>query len=279
MGRRIRLKPFTRLSMRLMKRYLQILKSCFQCSLMLEMEYVFNFFFGGLFELAWLIMYILLLNVIFLGTGAIGDWGKYEVLLLTFQGGLTDALMTCFAVPGLSRLPQLVNTGELDFYLLKPIHLRFNLSVKNFSFSQSANVVINIGGILYCLHQLKARPSVGLVLGYLLVSLSGFIIIDSILFALMSLSFWLFRMDGVMGVCPELITVGNKPYTIYPRILQKILIYMVPILAAFNGPVIFLIRNHSPVVMLVPAGCAAVWIAVSNFIFKRGLKKYVSAGS
>lgn len=246
---------------------------------MLEMEYVFNFFFGGIFEFVWLLMYLTFLSVIFSGTSTIGDWGKYEVLLLTFQGGLTDALITCFVVPGLSRLPELVNTGKLDFYLLKPIGARFNLSVRNFSFEQIPNVVINVYGISYCLSRLDFQPSFPLILGYVVVTLCGFAIIYSIMFALMSLSFWLFRMDVVMEVCAELITIGNKPSTIYPRTLQKILIYIIPVLVAFNYPVVYLIRSRSPLIIVTALLCAAAWAFLSHFIFKRGLRKYVSAGS
>lgn len=35
------------------------------------------------------------------------------------------------------------------------------------------------------------------------------------------LCFWFMRMDIVMGIGSELITIGNKPMQIYPKVIQK----------------------------------------------------------
>ncbi|MBU5317327.1 ABC-2 family transporter protein [Clostridium bornimense] len=261
-----------------MKRYFEIIKSYFKYSLMMEMEYKFNFFFGGIFELVWLVMYIIFIDVIFLGSSNIGGWSKYQVLLLTFQGGLTDALVTFSVVPGLSQIPEFVNTGKLDFVLLKPLNTRFHLSLRNFSLSQIKNIIINIFGIIYCIIKLKLPVTPKLVIGYIILTISGIVIIYSIMFVLMTFSFWIIKMDIVMGVCAELITVGNKPYTIYPKIFQKIITYGLPILVAFNYPILFLCGNKFRNLIIVSAIISIIWFILANIILKRGLRKYVSTG-
>lgn len=262
-----------------MKRYFLLLKMYFKYSFMQEMEYKFNFIFGGLFELIWLIMYVILLNVIYSGTESIGGWNKYQVLMLTFHGGLIDALFTFLMVPGLGQLPQLVNSGELDFYLLKPINKRFYLSCRCFSFSQIKNIAINIIGIIFCYIKMDREFTFVNILGYILLSVSGFLIIYSIIFVLMSLSFWVIKIDVVMSVCSEIITIGNKPMSIYPKISQKILIYVIPILVAFNFPIIFLLENNNLLLIFLSFSIAIIWFLLSSMIFHKGLKKYASASS
>lgn len=262
-----------------MKKYLEIIKTYFKYSIMLEMEYKFNFFFGGIFELIWLVMYILLINVIFLGSSDIGGWGKYQVFMLTFQGGLTDALVTLFIVPGLSQIPDYVNSGKLDFILLRPLNKRFHLTLRNFDLSQIRNFLINIIGIIYCCYKLKLKITPAILLGYLVLTVSGVMIIYSIMFILMLLSFWIIKMDIVMGFCAQLITIGNKPYTIYPKLFQKIITYVLPILAAFNFPVIFMLQKRFDYLIVISVALAVVWFFLSNIVLKRGLRKYVSTGS
>ena len=63
------------------------------------MEYKFNFISGGTFELVWLFMYLIFIDTIFIHTDAVNGWNKYQMLMLTFQGDLTDSVFTFAIVP------------------------------------------------------------------------------------------------------------------------------------------------------------------------------------
>ena len=115
------------------------------------LEYKFDFISGGTFELVWLFMYIIFIDTIFIHTNTINGWDKYQMLMLTFQGGLTDSVFTFAIVPGLKRLPEMINTGILDFILLKPLNPRFNISCHAFDIPQIKNIAINTVGLIYCL--------------------------------------------------------------------------------------------------------------------------------
>ncbi len=246
---------------------------------MQQMEYKFNFIIGGTFELVWLFMYLIFINVIFLHTNSINGWNKYETLILIFQGGIMDSIFTFLIVPGLKRLPTLINTGELDFILLKPVNKKFNICFFEFDIPQIKNIILNIVALLYCLDKLNLSLSATEIFIYVLLSINGFLMVYSIIFILMSLSFWVIRMDIVMGIGSEMIGVGNKPISIYPRIIQKFLIFVIPLLVCFNFPVLYIIKGLNFNYIIYSFVATTFMFLFSNFIFKRGLKKYVSAGS
>ena len=54
------------------------MKAYLRGSLMYQMEYKFNFLVGGSFELIWMAMYIIFINVAFLHTKDINGWNKYQ---------------------------------------------------------------------------------------------------------------------------------------------------------------------------------------------------------
>ena len=248
-----------------MKRYFQIMKAYLRGSLMYQMEYKFNFLVGGSFELIWMAMYIIFINVAFLHTKDINGWNKYQMLMLTFQGGLMDSVFTFAVVPGLKRLPELINTGKLDFLLLQPVNKKF--------------IFINIFGIIYCIKKLHIILTPTKILIYVLLSINGFLMIYSIMFILMSLAFWFMRMDIVMGIGSELITVGNKPMSIYPNIIQKILIFIIPLFVCFNFPILYIVKGLNLYFIIYSFIATAICFMILTFIFKRGLRRYVSAGS
>ncbi|MFA3905736.1 ABC transporter permease [Fusobacterium nucleatum] len=260
-------------------RYFKILYAYLRGSLMQQMEYKFNFIIGGTFELVWMGMYLIFINIIFLHTNSINGWNKYETLMLTFQGGLMDSIFTFLIVPGLKRLPTFINTGELDFVLLKPLNKRFNLCFSEFDIPQIKNIFINIIGLVYCLKKLKIDLNFNKMCMYILLSVNGFLMIYSIIFILMCFSFWVIRMDIVMGLGSEMIGIGNKPISIYPRMVQKFLTYILPLLICFNFPVLYILKGLNKYYITYSMVATGIAYFISNFIFQRGLKKYVSAGS
>lgn len=262
-----------------MKKYLLILKAYFKGSLMNLMEYKFNFISGGTFELVWLFMYLIFIDTIFIHTETVNGWDKYRMLMLTFQGGLMDSVFTFLIVPGLKRLPEMINAGTLDFILLKPLNQRFTISFNEFDIPQIKNIIINITGLTYCFIKLNIRMTPLKLLLYILLSLNGFFLIYSIMFILMSLAFWFMRMDIVMGIGSELITIGNKPMQIYPRPLQKILIFVIPLFVCFIFPILFAVKDLSVSYILYSFAASFIFFLLSNFIFKKGVRRYVGSGS
>ena len=260
-------------------RYFKLLYAYLRGSLMQQMEYKFNFIIGGTFELIWMAMYLIFINVIFLHSDSINGWNKYETLMLIFQGGLMDSIFTFLIVPGLKRLPTLINTGELDFILLKPLNKRFHLCFSEFDIPQIKNVFINIIGLVYCLRKLTIDLNFTKIGMYILLSINGFLMIYSIIFILMCFSFWVIRMDIVMGLGSEMIGIGNKPISIYPKIIQKFLIYILPLLVCFNFPVLYILKGLKIYYIFYSLVITGIIYFISNFIFPKGLKKYVSTGS
>lgn len=262
-----------------MKKYLLILKAYFKGSLMNLMEYKFNFISGGTFELVWLFMYLIFIDTIFIHTETVNGWDKYRMLMLTFQGGLMDSVFTFLIVPGLKRLPEMINTGTLDFILLKPLNQRFTISFNEFDIPQIKNIIINITGLTYCFIKLNIRMTPLKLLLYILLSMNGFFLIYSIMFILMSLAFWFMRMDIVMGIGSELITIGNKPMQIYPKVIQKILTFVIPLFVCFNFPVLFIVKQLSVRAIFYAFILNLLFLLLSNFIFKKGVRRYVGSGS
>ncbi|MGF7107932.1 ABC transporter permease [Treponema pedis] len=262
-----------------MKKYFSVIKAYIRGSAMNQMEYTFDFILGGTFELVWTLMYIVFISVVFIHTKTINGWNKYQMLMLTFQGGLMDSVFTFCIVPGLKRLPEMISTGSLDFILLKPINKRFNISFNEFDFPQIKNIAINIAGLIYCIYKLNLPLSFNVLTVYLLLSINGFLLIYSIMFILMCSAFWFTRMDIVMGIGSELITIGNKPMSIYPKIIQKILIYILPLTVCFNFPVLFMVKNLNGYYIFYSFFSTSITFYISNLIFKEGLKKYASSGS
>jgi ABC-type uncharacterized transport system, permease component len=244
-----------------------------------SLEYRFNFFFGGVFELAWMVMYIALFNVIFANTNAIAGWTKYEVLLLVAFCGFIDATFTFFSNAGVGEISTLVNQGTMDFILLKPINKQFYLAFRKTSIPQFYNIVISVGLIVYLVCKLNLDLSAGKVILFVILCLNGLFIMYNFFFIVMSLSFWVVNMSFIFGLMPEVWTIGNKPIKIYPNIIQKFFTYIIPLAVAFNYPIEYLVKGLGIYQIALCFIMSFVIFIAAQIILKAGMKKYSSAGS
>lgn len=262
-----------------MKKYLRILFAYWKISLMSYTEYRFNFWIGGISELSWMFMYIVFINAMFLYVQTVRGWNKNEMLILIFQSGLIDAIFTFFVVPGLRKLPEIIRTGRLDYILLKPINPIFSISFSKIDMSQIKNIIICTLGITYYFSKLCIPFSALRILGYIILTINGVIILYFIMLILLLISFWVIKMDIIMGVGSELISLGNKPVSIYPKTLQKVLIYFIPLFAIFNSPVLYLIKDFKIYYLIYSFLVILILAFIAINFFKKGLKKYESAGN
>ena len=104
-----------------MKRYLEIYAIMLRNSLIREMSFKANFILWMFVELLWFAGQIVFIEVLFLYVDRIGDWSKWQVVLLVGTHQLIGQLFQAFFYVNVANLPELVRTGKLDLMLVLPV--------------------------------------------------------------------------------------------------------------------------------------------------------------
>src|SRR5438132_13391481 len=99
---------------RRMKRYLEIYAIMFRNSLIREMSFKANFVLWMFVELLWFVGQIVFIEVLFLYVDRIGDWSKWQVVLLVGTHQLIAQLYQAFFYVNVANVPELVRTGKMD---------------------------------------------------------------------------------------------------------------------------------------------------------------------
>jgi len=259
--------------------FFKIYKKMFLSNLMQQMEYKADFIMRSTFELAIVLSNYILYVILYSNVDIIGGWTKEQAIMLTMVSALLDCIITLFFVGGLFKLPEMINTGSLDFLLLKPINKRAYISFSELTVSQVPNFFIELGILMYCIISSKEYVSVESVLLFVLLMINSILILYSILFAIMCISFWTIKFDIGLNMFFQLYYIGNKPMNVYPVLVQKIFTFIIPLGVAFNVPVLAVFKSIKMEKVLMSFVIAVIFFAISDIIFKKGLKKYVSASS
>jgi ABC-2 type transport system permease protein len=117
------------------------------------------------------------------------------------------------------------------------------------------------------------------ILAFLLLTVSGAIVIYSLWIVLIALTFWFTKFDNNVTILQALLDAGRYPVTVYPVWLRILVTFIVPIAVATTVPLQGL-RGEldlSRVFMFLVIGIASFLIA--SQVWKRGLKQYSGASS
>src|SRR5437016_13659141 len=132
-----------------MRRYLEIWGIMLRNSLIRELSFKANFLLWMVVEVLWFCGQIVFFGIIFGNVDHIGDWTKWEVVLLIGTHQIIAQLFQAFFFVNVANIPELVRTGKLDSILVLPIDSQFAVSTKQFALESIVNAAL--GGAVVCI--------------------------------------------------------------------------------------------------------------------------------
>src|ERR1700754_4242028 len=180
-----------------MRRYIEIYSIMLRNSLIRDLSFKANFLLWMVVEILWFCGQIVFFSIIFGNVDRIGDWTKWEVVLLVGTHQMIAQLFQAFFFVNVANIPELVRTGKLDSLLVLPIDSQFAVSTKQFGLDSVLNAILGGVVVIVALSNLQITPSAGVVLLYLVAVCFGVSVHYSIMLSLAAVSFWIVRAQGL----------------------------------------------------------------------------------
>jgi ABC-2 type transport system permease protein len=264
-----------------MRRYLEIYSIMLRNSLIREMSFKANFILWMVVEVLWFCGQILFFSIIFGEVDKIGDWTKWEVVLLVGTHQIVAQLFQAFFFVNVANIPELVRTGKLDSLLVLPIDSQFAVSTKQFGLDSVINALIGAIVVLFSLSRLGIVPDTGAILLYLAALGFGIAIHYSIMLTLAAASFWIVRAQGLVYGYFNFLQIARYPDVIFPGLFRFIFSWLIPVIIVANIPARLLIKSFGqPGELMLQLAIAALIVCWWSRIFWRfALRHYSSASS
>src|SRR2546421_6062243 len=211
-------------------------------SLIRELSFKANFLLWMLVEVLWFVGQIVFFGIIFGSVNRIGDWSKWEVVLLVGTHQMIAQLFQAFFFMNISNIPELVRTGKLDSMLVLPIDSQFAASTKQFGLDSVVNAALGGAVVVVSLSRLGIAPHPLHVMLYLIAIGFGIAIHYSIMLSLAAVSFWIVRAQGLVYGYFNFLNIARYPDVIFPRVFRYIFGWIIPVIIVANIPAKLLIR-------------------------------------
>ncbi len=264
-----------------MQRYLQIYSIILRNSLIRELSFKANFLLWMVVEILWFCGQIVFFSIIFGNVDRIGDWSKWEVVLLVGTHQIIAQLFQAFFFVNVANIPELVRTGKLDSLLVLPIDSQFAVSTKQFGLDSVVNAIVGAIVVIISLSKLGIVPSFGAVVLYLVALLFGIAVHYSIMLILAAFSFWIVRAQGLVYGYFNFLNIARYPDVIFPWLFRFIFGWIIPVVIVANIPTRLLIKSFGQPgwLMLQLVVASTVISLLSRGFWRFALRHYSSASS
>lgn len=259
-------------------RLVRLIGGIFAVSTQRALAHRTNFLFAVLMSLIQIGSGVAVLAVIFSQTETLAGWGPAQSLVLLGAFQLISGLLLTFVEPNLDFFAQRVTRGELDDALLLPLPSLFTASLGRCRPLALPPALIGLLLMATGIARSGAEISLGNLTAGLLLLMAGLVIGWAARVLLAAIAFWAPGFEATV-LYFAFWQLGRYPIQIYPRAIQQLLTFVIPVAFVSTFPAQRLTGGGPQGLPWLGAAAAAVAVAVACGVWRAGLRRYTGATS
>ena len=258
---------------------LKLLSAFFKVNVQMSLAYRADTIVNILLNLMWLGWELLSLNIIFNNTDTLGGWGMGELIALLGVFRLVNTMMIALIWPNTEKFNQSIRDGSMDYTILQPVNSMFLVTFSRITVWRIWDLILAAVLIVVGVNMSAETTTPAQILTFILLAISGMIVIYSLWIVLIALTFWFVKFDNNVTILQALMDSGRYPATVYPAWLRLIVTFIIPIAVATTVPLQALRGELTLVQIFIFLGVSVASFLIASQVWKSGLKQYSGASS
>jgi len=244
------------------------------------MEYRFNFFMTTWTIGLWLISYVIWVALLFQFTDLIQGYSQLEyTVFVGFYFFVINLFWFLFDY-GLHELSDAIYEGKIDFLIIKPIDSAFALTFRGFHMPSFFNMLFGLGVIVYALMKGGWNVTFGQIGLVILIITLSIVSFYSIIFAILSLTFWTGRLNALQRFLSKVIDdPATVPGTAYRGIVKVFFYFVIPVVLVATFPTAIIFWSVPLSTILFYVMFTILVFILSRVVWDLGLRSYTSVSS
>jgi len=243
-----------------------------------DASFSLDFLFGIVSSILWIGIPIAFFKLLFLKIDTFDGWTYAQILTLIGIYTIIDGLMMGLLIRSMRALENDILSGALDQNLLKPIDTQILYLFKSVSLVQLVNVFFGLAIVVFSVVLQRKIPTLTELLFTLVSIFMGCIIYYSIWFIVVISAFWFPSTVSRSELFLSVIGVGKYPATIFTGLIKVTLYFILPLVLIANPAMEILTKGSFQMFISVQVPVSILAIFLCRFLWKKGLKRYESAG-
>jgi len=242
-----------------------------------------NFLVKLLVETLWLGILLVFYWKLFEHTTSIAGWSRSEYFFFVGCHYALAGIIETFFLSNCTEFAELVRSGGLDQYLLKPIDEQFLISCRLIDWSTMPNILQGVGIMIAALGFMDWTFDPLRLILFLVLFACGCMLAYSFLLMLSSTAVWLVRNQSLMEMWWLFTTLMRYPREIYrgpwATPFGWVFTFIIPVLVVVNVPAHTMVKAFNLRFIIWTIVAAIGMLVISRRFFRRALRSYRSASS
>ncbi|MDZ4676516.1 MAG: ABC-2 family transporter protein [Oligoflexia bacterium] len=260
-------------------RYLKLYGYFVRFSVSRSMEFRIDFFFRIIMDLLYYVVNLAFFHILYKHTPALAGWREPEMMVFVSVYLLIDAInMTLFS-NNMWILPSLVNKGDLDYYLIRPVSSLFFLSLREFAFNSFINLIIALGIVAWAFMNYPHPISFFQIIFFFFNVCVGTLLYFSVRLITLLPVFWTHSARGFDALFWPMTRFMERPDRIFNGWTRVLFITVLPFSLMASYPARLFLDQFDPLIFLHLISAAIIYFLLLIWAWNRALKVYSSASS
>lgn len=238
-----------------------------------------HFFILATASIARVLLTLALASFVFGNVHTVAGWNLDRMILLTGSYSLVISLLSFLFETNMMRLSQLVNRGELDFVLIKPIDSQFYVSTRYVTLTEGPAIVVAMVMVLAGGARLELHPTAGDILAYATLISSAIVAFYALWFMTVTFVLWTGRIQNIAHLIEPFMGLARVPIDVFTGPLKPLFTFVLPIALIGTLPAKALLGLFEPAMIgyAIAFALGAAWL--SHRFWNYSLTRYSSASS
>ncbi len=208
---------------------------------------------------------------------SIFGWTRNELIVLTAAYSFFWGIFHFVLARNFSRISRVIDYGELDLILAKPMDSQFLMSFWMMNFPGLFRTILGSVILIYMLSITHTVVTAANVVGFFILGLCGLTLIYSFWFIMVTFLIWYPRLSNVIELLYNITGITRYPPQIIYEAKNFVLFFLLPLTLAMATPTKVLLNKiiYGDVAWLL--FFAFIFFVLSRWFWKFALKFYTSA--
>ncbi|NLM17567.1 MAG: hypothetical protein GX221_07610 [Candidatus Riflebacteria bacterium] len=259
-------------------REMAIILKFWKTSFIQMMEYRANFVFSIIANTIDFIFGLLQYVFFFTVTDNLAGWDENSMLTLYCVFMCVFAVQFLFFYPNLEAISEMVNNGNLDLLLSKPLNTLLLVSFRRISLQDSGTLFAGIALFLWLIISGRLVLTFQSFLFFIFALAASIMIVYSIFLLLISLSIKSEKMEDLASFTWAIFAAARYPVDIFPKKIRIVFLTAIPIGYISSIPAAVLTGKAGFGAVFAALFVSLLCICLSVKLFYASLRNYTSAG-
>lgn len=210
-------------------------------------------------------------------TREIFGWKREEIIMLTATFSILWGIFHILFTKNFQRMSRLMDLGQLDGFLLKPIDSQFLLSLSLTNFPGIFRLLLGIVAMYYIVATYNIQVSFINIIGYIFLLLCGLVLIYSIWFIMLTFTIWFAGLSNLLDFLYHISGIMRYPPEVFQNVKEFMLMSILPLLLIVSTPTKMLLHKNLSGDVLNLLLFTVLFFFISRKFWQYALRHYTSA--